>query len=184
MNKNYVLMRDVVIKYHPDFKSNAKLREMGLEKPDFFNIEKLVEHTLAEVGPYTFIDGDHCDYDDGTDCKTASIRVNPSKDGGVSHRGEISGVTTASGSMKIGGLRCIIYDPHAVGLKYYFLPRNFWQDNITFHPTSGIGKIVYSYNRTTRQIPKFVGYECKSFEELANKVENSYSLDNFFEIES
>lgn len=174
-------MRDIVTKHHPEFRNNIKLRTMALEHPDFFNIEKLVEHTLAEVGPYEFIDGDHCDYDDGTDCKTASIRVNPSKDGSLTHRGEISGVTSVSGSMKIGGLRCIIYNPHSDGLKYYFLPRKFWQENITFHPTSGIGKIVYSYNRKTRQIPKFVGYECASFEELAHKKDYSESFSDLFE---
>lgn len=169
MSKNLVLLRDIVNRYHPKFAANAEIRAMALEHPEFFNVESLVEYTMAQVGPYKFIDGAHCDYDDGTDCKTASIRVNPSKPGSLTHRGEISNVSSVGGSMKIGGLRCIIYNPHSDGLRYFFLPRSFWQDRVTYHPTSGIGKITYSYNRSTDLIPKLHEYECATFEELAHK---------------
>jgi len=38
---------------------------------------------------------------------------------------------------------------------------------ITIHPTSKIGKIVFSYNLKKDTIRKFEGFECKSFRQLA-----------------
>jgi hypothetical protein len=169
MSKKLLLMRDIVCIYHPWFRKSASRRADGLKCPDRFNVEFLVEESLAAVGPYTFVDGEHYDYSDFSDCKTASIRVNPATPGRNTHSGEISGVKTAGGGQKAGPLRCTIYNPHKPGgeLKFYFLPLHFWSNYIVTHPSSGIGKIVYSYNRIRDDIIKFQGYECANFEELA-----------------
>jgi len=167
MSKSLVLMRDVITVYHPEFRKSRDLRSYGMKHPDIFNVERLIEESLAAVGPYKFIDGDHCDFTDGSDSKTASIRVNPSKPGRNTHIGEIAGVETAGGGRKEGALRCSIYNPHKDELRFYFLPKRMWSNHITLHPTSGIGKIVYSYNRVHDDIIKFQGYECSSFEDLA-----------------
>lgn len=169
MTKNLVLMRDVICQYHPRFRKSATVRKFGLECPDHFNIPRLVEECFAAVGPYDFVDGEHYDFSDFSDSKTASIRLNPIRPGYNSHTGEISGVETSGGGQKAGALRCIIYNPHKDGgeLKFYFLPRHFWANNITLHPSSGIGKIMYTYNRVYDTIVKFHGYECEDFEELA-----------------
>jgi hypothetical protein len=167
MSKNLVLMRDVITQYHPEFRKSKDLRAYGLQHPDIFNVERLVEESLAAVGPYQFIDAAHADFSDGTDSKTASIRVNPAVAGGRSHGGEISGVETAGGGRKIGALRCTIYNPHKDQLRYYFLPKRMWQSRITLHPSSGIGKIMYTYHREHDHIVKFHGYECASFVALA-----------------
>ena len=167
MSKSLVLMRDVICIYHPDFRRSRDLQSYGLRQPHIFNVERLVEESLAAVGPYKFIDGEHCDFDDGTDSKTASIRVNPVRVGGNSHTGEISNVETAGGGRKMGALRCTIYNPHQDNLKFYFLPRDMWSQNITIHPTSWIGKIMYTYHRPSDYINKLEGYQCSSFEELA-----------------
>jgi hypothetical protein len=132
-----------------------------------YNIEYLVEQSLAHVGGYEFIDAHHADYPDGSDCKTASIRENPLKPGHRSYGGEISGVETAGGGRKQGALRCIIYNPHKDNLKFYFLPKSWWERNITLHPSSGVGKITYTYHEPYDHIVKFHGYECANFEELA-----------------
>jgi hypothetical protein len=42
-----------------------------------------------------------------------------------------------------------------------------WSQNITIHPSSGVGKVVYSYNRIHDEIIKFDGYRLNTFEELA-----------------
>ena len=167
MSKNLVLMRDVISIYHPEFRKSKDLRAYGMKHPDIFNVERLIEESLAAVGPYKFIDGDHADFSDGTDSKTASIRVNPAVAGGNSHLGEISGVETAGGGRKAGALRCTVYNPHKDSLKFYFLPKSMWSRHITIHPSSGVGKVMYSYHKPYDHIVKFHGHECSSFEELA-----------------
>ena len=167
MSKSLVLMRDVICVYHPEFRNSRDLQSYGLKHPEIFNVERLIEESLAAVGPYKFIDGDHADFDDGTDSKTASIRVNPLKEGGNSYGGEISGVETAGGGRKAGALRCTVYNPHKDSLKFYFLPKSMWSRHITIHPSSGVGKIMYSYHKPYDHIVKLHGYECANFEEMA-----------------
>jgi hypothetical protein len=167
MSKNLVLMRDVICLYHPEFRKSKDLRTYGMKHADIFNVERLIEESLAAVGPYKFIDGDHADFSDGTDSKTASIRVKPLVTGRNSYGGEISAVETAGGGRKAGALRCIIYNPHKDNLKFYFLPKSMWSHHITIHPSSGIGKVMYSYNRPGDYIAKFEGFQCSSFKELA-----------------
>lgn len=168
-NKSQVFMRDIICKHHPRFIKSRSIRKFGLECPEHFNIARLVEESFAAIGPYDFVDGDHHDFSDFSDSKTASIRLNPVKAGHNTHVGEISGVSTAGGGQKVGDLRCPIYNPHKPGgeLRYFYLPRKFWLNHITIHPSSGIGKIMYSYNRNTDDIAKFRGYEFDSFEALA-----------------
>lgn len=166
--KEYVIMRDIICKHHPEFVDCRELRLYGLKHSGIFNVTRLVEETLAHLGNYSLLEDDaHADFSDGTDSKTASIRVNPHKDAGISYRGEISGVTSVSGSEKAGDLRCSIFNPHTDGMLYYYLPKYMWANNITYHPTSGIGKIVYTYNSAKDTIKKLEGYECNSFIELA-----------------
>ncbi len=169
MCKEMILMREVICKYHPDFVASSSLRKFGLKNPKNFNVPRLIEESMAATGKYKFIDAEHADFSDGTDCKTASISVSPTSPGKNTHRGEISNVSTAGGELKKGGLRCIVYNPHKQLLRYYYLPKSFWETSIRIHPTSGIGKLVYTYNITKDVICKLVGFECKTFEELAKK---------------
>ncbi len=166
MSKSLVLMRDVISIYHPEFRKSKGLRAYGMKHPDIFNVERLIEESLAAVGPYKFIDGDHADFSDGTDSKTASIRINPRIPGGNSHEGVISGVQTAGGGRKAGALRCTVYNPHKDSLKFYFLPKSMWSKHITIN-SSRIGWVRYNYYKPYDHIAKFNGYECNSFEELA-----------------
>jgi hypothetical protein len=167
MSKHYVLMRDVITQYHPQFRKSTALCEYGLTNPHIFNVERLVEECMAAVGPYEFIDGDHADFSDGSDCKTASIRLKVAGTSINSFTGEISGVETAGGGRKAGALRAVIYNPHKDKLMYYFLPKRVWANHITIHPTSGAGKVMFSYNKKHDDIVKFTGHECSSFRQLA-----------------
>lgn len=167
MCKALVMMRDVICVFHPEFRNSKELQAYGLKNPEIFNIERLIEESLAAVGPYKVINGDHADFCDGTDSKTASIRVNPTSPGHNTYRGEISGVETAGGGRKAGALRCTIYNPHKDSLKFYFLPKYMWSQHITIHPSSGQGKIMFTYNKPHDRIVMFYGYECANFEELA-----------------
>ena len=170
MSKNLVLMRDIICVHHPKFIKSKALRDIGMEDPDIFNVERLVEQCLAAVGPYDLIDAAHADFSDGSDSKTASIRVNPERPGCASHGGEITGVETSGGGRKAGALRCTIYNPHKDEVKFYFLPKSVWSQSVTIHPTSLVGKIKYTYNKYHDYIPKFQGYECSSFTDLALAV--------------
>ena len=162
-NKKLVLMRDVICLYHPDFIKSRVLRQHGLNSPEMFNVEYLVEVCLAKLGRFKHIPfGCHSDYSDGSDCKTSSIYVNPNLKGGNSYTGAIKGVETSFGGQKIGALRCTIFNPHTDGLMFYYLPKEKWSQNINC-----IGSVSYTYYKPNDYIEKFIGYECASFEELA-----------------
>lgn len=175
MSKNLVLMRDLICKYHPEFSKTPALKRYGLKHSDIFNVERLAEECLAAVGGYTFTNGEHADFDDvtnqlgGTDCKTASIGINPMREGSACHKGAIHGVVTAAGGFKAGALRCIIYNPIKDRLDYYFLPYSVWTDMIYYHNVQGYGMIQFTYNSVHDDIVKLSGWECDSFEQLAKK---------------
>lgn len=166
MNKHYALMRDVIIAHHPGFVGNKELCKFGLDRAEIFNVEKLVEESMAALGPYNLVSGAHFDFTDGSDCKTSSIYTTSTSTTDVSYRGEISGVQTASGNLKHGALRCVIYNPHRDETLYYFLPYDFWINSVTRHPTTGVGKIKYTYNSSRDSIAKFSGLRLSTFAEL------------------
>jgi hypothetical protein len=112
MSKNLVLMRDVICLYHPSFKVSPDLRKFGLEMPERFNIERLIEESLADNGKLKFIDADGYDFlPDYSDSKTTTININ-------TRRAEIGNVET-----KIGPLRITAYNPHKDGVDYFYVPK-------------------------------------------------------------
>ncbi|CAB4129815.1 hypothetical protein UFOVP116_127 [uncultured Caudovirales phage] len=167
MSKEFALMRDVITKYHPRFKRSKDLRNFGLSQPHIFNVTRLIEESLADIGDYEFIDAAHSDYSDGSDSKTASIRQQSRTETGNSFLGEIAAVSSAGGVLKEGALRCTIYNPHIDGLQFYYLPKSMWQNHVTIHPTSGIGKVLFSWHKPTQKIKLLDDYQCGSFIELA-----------------
>lgn len=170
MCKTKTLFRNIVNKYHPDFKSKRMLDQVE-KNPQIFNIEHLIELTMAEVGGYKFIDADHCDFDDGTECKTGSISPNPVKAGRNTYRLEISNIVSPGGHIKEGDVRVVIYNPHTKSQTYYYIPQNELESvGINYHPTTGIGRIFATWNCITNKIPKLEPYKVDSFEELASKL--------------
>lgn len=167
MCKTTTLFEQIVTKYHPDF-SGSRLLAQVRRHPKIFNIEHLVELTMAYVGGYTFIDADHCDFDDGSECKTASISPNPVKYGRNTYRLEISNIVSTGGSIKSGPVRAVVYNPHTHSTTYYYIPHQALTSlGINYHPTTGIGRVFATWNRVTGSIPKLDRYQVSSFEELA-----------------
>ena len=167
MCKNKTLFRNIVNKYHPDFKSKSLLKQVE-KHPSIFNIEHLIELTMAEIGGYKFIDADHCDFSDGTECKTGSVSPNPTKPGRNSYRLEISNVVSQAGNIKEGDVRVVIYNPHTNSQTYYYIPQeDLTKIGINYHPTTGIGRIFATWNSKKNTISKLDKYEVESFEELA-----------------
>ena len=110
MCKNLVFMRDIVCKYHPEFRKSADLRKYGIKHNDIFNIERLVEESLAAVGPYNFVDADGYDFSDYSDSKTTSVNQ------------KTSIVTVGSVENKIGALRITAYNYFRDTADYFFVP--------------------------------------------------------------
>lgn len=166
-SKEQAIVSEIIVPFHPRFKNSRDRSADIIANPLDYKVERLVEQTFAAIGNYKWTDGEHADFSDGSDSKTASIRVNPAVTGSISHNGEISNVETAGGGRKLGALRTVIWNPHKGDLRYYFLPKDFWSQYITIHPSSGIGKIIFAYNREKDYIRKFEGFQASNFKQLA-----------------
>lgn len=158
MTKNEVFMRDIIIKYHPEFRKSAELREQGIKHPDMFNIEYLVEQSLAAVGPYEFVDEAGYDFTDFSDSKTVTVNA---KTGNTC----IQNVET-----KIGPLRVIVYNPFTGTSDYFFVSKN--QVKKIKKPSSGkksVGKekIEFRYSTFRDGYGKFEQYRVSTFKDLA-----------------
>lgn len=185
MSKEYVLLEQVIIPFHPIFsdKRYEALAEYALEHPQIFKVTRLVEETLAHVGGYDFVDGSHYDFSDGTECKTASVSSTVKrKTASVcnSFSAEISGVMTASGNFKSGAIRAVVYVPQKQGLRYYFFPPSTWEDMVNVHPTTGMGRLKATYNLQHDTINLWDPFRVSSFEELA-KLPADYTLGELTE---
>lgn len=110
MSKEFVLMRDVITQYHPAFINSRDMRRTGLANPKLFNIELLVEESLAEVGGYKFVDAKGYDFSDFSDSKTTTVNANT----GI--------VTISSVETKIGALRITAYNPFKESADCFFVP--------------------------------------------------------------
>lgn len=167
MCKTITMFKEVVLKYNTIF--NIPEIQKAVEKhPTIFNIEHLVELTMAEVGGYEFIDAEHCDFSDGSECKTGSISPNPTSAGRNTYRWEISNIISSGGKTKSGPVRLVLYNPHTEKCTYYFIPETQFESlGINIHPTTNIGRVFGTWNSKTNKIGKLDDFEVNSFETLA-----------------
>ena len=115
MSKNLVMMRDVICIYHPEFRKSKDLQRYGMKHSAIFNIERLIEESLAVVGGYNFVDETGRDFD----CKWNS----DSKTATVIPDGKARTAVIGSIENKIGSLRITIYNPFKESLDYMYIPR-------------------------------------------------------------
>jgi hypothetical protein len=167
MNKNQRFMEDIVCAYHPEFIASEDLRKYGIKHADLFNIERLIEETLAAVGGYTFLDQDGYDFSDLSDSKTVSVVNNSS----TKNRKVIiiSNVET-----KIGSLRVTIYNPFNDSIDYMFIPKSsvewLMENDGTKGRASGIKqRIRTTWSENRDHYNKLERYRLNSFLELATK---------------
>ena len=169
-DKAYIILRDLIFKMHSKFKNLPDaVKEDFLENPEFFNVEKLVEFTAAEVGGFERTDLHYSDLSDGTEVKTASVQLKPSSNKSVnSFQGKVTNVGhVSSGSMKKGDLRVVMYVPQAPEgkkLKFFFLPYAFWINKVSRSESNYV--VSFSYNKQNDVVPTFAGFEKKNFVEL------------------
>ena len=157
MSKSLVLMRDVICVYHPSFSSSPDLQKFGLEMPERFNIERLIEETLAAVGPYRYVDEEGYDFTDYSDSKTTTINAN-------TRVGTISSVET-----KIGALRIIAYNPFKDAADFFYVSKRDMK--YVKSPCYGVNdhkeRIVFTYSKKGDNYGMFEDYRVENFKELA-----------------
>jgi hypothetical protein len=157
MTREAVLMRDLICIYHPEFVSSQDMRRCGLRRPDLFNVERLVEESLAEVGGYKFVDADYYDFDDFSDSKTTTVNLN-------TRRAEIGNVEG-----KIGALRITAYNPHRDRLDFFYVPQR--DMNSVRMPCYGISshkeRIYFKWNHHHDHYNSFHDFKVQDFVELA-----------------
>ena len=157
MSKSLVLMRDVICMYHPSFKSSPDLQKFGLEMPERFNIEHLIEETLAAIGPYQFVDEEGYDFTDLSDSKTTTINAN-------TRVGTVSSVET-----KIGALRITAYNPFKDAADFFYVSKRDLQ--YVKSPCYGVNshkeRILFTYSTKGDTYGMFEDYRVETFGELA-----------------
>jgi len=157
MSKSLVLMRDVICVYHPSFNSSPDLQKFGLEMPERFNIERLIEETLAAVGPYRYVDEEGYDFTDYSDSKTTTINAN-------TRVGTIGSVET-----KIGALRITAYNPFKDAADFFYVSKRDLK--YVKSPCYGVNdhkeRILFTYTAKGDTYNTFDDYRVKDFRELA-----------------
>ena len=157
MSKSLVFMRDVICRYHPSFKSSSDLQKFGLEMPERFNIEHLIEETLAAIGPYQFVDEEGYDFTDLSDSKTTTINAN-------TRVGTVSSVET-----KIGALRITAYNPFKDAADFFYVSKRDLQ--YVKSPCYGVNshkeRILFTYSTKGDTYGMFEDYRVETFGELA-----------------
>lgn len=150
-------MRDVICVYHPSFNSSPDLQKFGLEMPERFNIERLIEETLAAVGPYRYVDEEGYDFTDYSDSKTTTINAN-------TRVGTIGSVET-----KIGALRITAYNPFKDAADFFYVSKRDLK--YVKSPCYGVNdhkeRILFTYTAKGDTYNTFDDYRVKDFRELA-----------------
>jgi hypothetical protein len=167
MSKNLVFMRDIVCQYHPAFKRSADLRHYGIKHNEIFNIERLIEESLAALGGYDFVDAEGYDFNDihYSDSKTVSVINN----GGAT---QTKVIIIQSVENKIGSLRVTIYNPFKKGIDFLYIPKKDVQRLMENTGTTGTAsklkqRIRTSWNPERDDYNKLEQYRVGSFKELA-----------------
>jgi len=156
-------MRDIVCIYHPEFRKSRSLRMRGLKNPKMFNIEHLIEESLAAVGGYDFVDEAGYDFlPDYSDSKTVTVVNN----------GQTKVIIIQSVENKIGSLRVTIYNPYKNSIDFMYIPKKdvqYWMENTG--TTGSANKIKQrirtSWNLERDDYNKLEQYRVGSFKELA-----------------
>lgn len=160
MTKQELLLKEVIFNYHPDFRTNTELKNLAMKNPDYFNVERLVELTMAHVGGYEFLDEDGYDFSDFSDSKTATIG-----NGSVAVVGNILG-RGKSGEAKVGDLRVVLYNPYKSRLDYYFMPKAGWE-SIREYGDANKGRLRAKYSEDLDTVFKWRQWQCPDFETMA-----------------
>ena len=164
--KTITLFRDIVHRYHPEFKSKSMLK-LVKKHPKIFDIGHLIELTMAEVGGYDVVDQFGYDFSDGTECNTASVSPSFKIKNGVRQRSSQvripNVVNRMTGTMKTGDIRAVVYNPHNTSIIFYYIPHKVYKDWYIHK----MGALPATYNSKKNTIVKWEPYRVDTFKQLA-----------------
>ena len=162
MSKHFVLIRDVISKYHPEFCKSADLCRYALQNPTIFNVERLIEESLAAVGGYDFVDEAGRDFN----CQWNS----DSKTTTVIQDGHSKTAIITSIESKIGSLRVTIYNPFRDRVDFMYIPRRevvALSEPCYGRKAAAKEKLRARWNESGDHYNLFNIFRKKSFEDLA-----------------
>lgn len=139
---------------------NSQLRIAALY-PTSIGIENLIEHSLAQVGSYEFVNEKYRDFndEDNSDSKTGSVNVKTKK------------VEISSIENKIGALRISVFNPFTQSVDYFFIPYDDWKNTLAVNcygvNKTGKLRLVMQWNEERDSYNKFDPWRLTTFQELA-----------------
>lgn len=170
MSKHERFMKDIIVKYHPEFTASKDLQNYGLKYPQIFNIERLVEESLAAVGGYNFVDETGRDFDDpcNSDSKTVTVVNN-------SNTRESKMIIIANVHTKIGSLRVTVYNPYKDSVDFIYLPKSAVdyhkeRDGAKTRESGDLQRIRTTWNHKKDHYNKLEDFRVTSFETLAKAM--------------
>ena len=166
--KYYVILRDIIKVYHKPY--------LDLDDPMEYNIPRMVEREMAKTGGYSYIDGVHCDFVDGSDGKTATITRNPQKKTNPNlHTLTITNTISQGGTVK-GDLRVVVYNDVTEQLEYFFIPKSDIRA-LSRIPKKGMPRIEVTYNSKTGLVPKLEKYRMPDFVSLCKQPSTCMEIE-------
>lgn len=157
-DKNKVLMRDVILKFHPDY-VNSKIKNHALNFSHHYNVERLVEESLAYVGGYDRVDESGRDFNcsQNSDSKTSMINHTSLK------------VEVGSIENKIGALRILVFNPFKDCIDYFYIPASS-VDKVAracYGTNKHKSRLVMKYNSSKDKYNMFDVFRMPTFESVA-----------------
>lgn len=163
MDKNTIILSKIGCIYHPQLKKWPK--EFVFEHAHILDVPRIVEHCLAAVGGYKFVDSDGYDFSDGTEAKTASVGGKTKLSPGVNtYRVKVTNVKA-----KNSYIRAIIYNQHKQDLDYFFIPPNP-PTGYSYEPSKGTARLLWTWNCKNDSYAAYEQYRVRSFEEVASLI--------------
>jgi hypothetical protein len=157
LNKHQLILRDIAAVHLDDFRGREQ--ELLLNW-DYYNVERIVERTMAHLGGYEFVDAHGYDNTDYSETKTGTIRRHDSM-------ATITNITTVhKDTPKVGDIRAVFYNEFTGQLDYYFLPKAGWEA-IREYGASNKNILRARYNHILDVIPKWKAWRVPDFESLA-----------------
>ena len=146
------------------------------DDPMEYNVPRMVERAMAKTGGYSYIDGVHCDFLDGSDCKTATITRNPQKKTNPNlHTLTITNTISQGGTVK-GDLRVVVYNDVTEQLEYFFIPKSDIRA-LSRIPKKGMPRIEVTYNSKTGLVPKLEKYRMPDFVSLCKQPSTCMEIE-------
>lgn len=163
--KNKAFLRDLV-EVLPFFTSMTKAqRQAAIENAEWYNVERMFEEALANLGSYARVDGAGYDFSDGSEAKTASVPLKARM--GYTHYSRVSGVGSRTGTLKNGAIRLAVYIAPRDEVRYYYLPKRYWSKLTIARSKNANPSLEFTYSWTTNSIAKFDFYRVPSLKALA-----------------